>query len=144
MPATPLTKRIGLGVKLGVDPTGASTFTDIGCIVEAISGPEAKAETVDTSLLGDIYKTFAKSAIDSGEVTFEVAYDPLETVNQTLATLFTQGTPTPNWQIQYPPDNTTETFLGHVVGLGREVKKAGMILKKVTIKVSGDPGFKHS
>lgn len=137
-------KMIGFYAKLGVDDSNGTSFTDLVSIVDGWTGPDAKAKTVDTSLLGDKYDTFAVASKDPGSVGFDYAYDPAHSDTTTLADLFDSGD-VANWRITFPDGDgtsaSTETFHGCVVALGREMKKDSLIKGKIEIKVSGNPGF---
>lgn len=149
-----LTRRAGLGVTLGVDPTGGTSFTVLGAIVEGIDGPDAKGEEYDASLLTDKYKHKDVAQVDPGDLTFTIAYDPADTATtQALALQLSGGTAggsqtvaaMPNWQISYPiigvETQQKETFLGRLKGFKRRIKKSEMIMADITIAVSGVPGY---
>lgn|SRR5581483_938295 len=144
-----LTKRIGLGITLGVDITGATTFVALGSIVDGFT-TDAKAKDVDTSLLVDEFDSFLKGSIDGGTMNLTIAYSPEDTnTTKILGALFYATTQTlANWQITYPAvgggSSAAETFLGYVNAIGREVKRDGFLTAKVGIKVSGDPGISHT
>src|SRR4051812_19902213 len=115
-----VSRRIGLGFALAVDSAGGSSFTDIGAIVDGLKEAEAKAETVDISILTDTHKPIAKGQSTSGDATLVVAYDPDDSTTQLLKTLHdmtsaTQATP-PTWRITFPAGTggagsiTTKTF----------------------------------
>ncbi len=143
-----LNRRIGLGFTLAVDTAGGTTFVTLGSIVDGWKESGSKADTADISILSDKYKQKSKGQIDPGDVTFSIAYDPDDATSTTLITAFssTSATP-PNWQITYPSGTggagttTTETFKGHLTGLGREVMKDKLVVCEVTITKTGDPGF---
>lgn len=145
-----LTRRMGLGVTLAMDPAGASNYVTLGAIVDGFSG-SAKADVADMSILSDTFKPKGKGQVDPGEITLSIAYDPDDNSNtntsRALAAALALTGPTPRtFQISYPAvgavNASTENFSGHITGLGREVKKGDMIVAPVTITVSGDPGFK--
>jgi hypothetical protein len=139
-----LVKRVGYGNSLGVDVTGGSTFVLVASVVDGFEGPDAKAKNAETSLLTDWYDTFAPTSVDPGSVTYKIAYDPADANTHTLALLLASGA-VANWQLTYsggtPP---TETFLGHVEHMGRSMKKGDFLVCNISIKVSGNPGFKTS
>ena len=143
----PLVKRIGHGSTLGVDPAGGAAFTTLGNIVSGWSGPSADSDEIETTVLSDDFKTFAKGQRDGGEVTFQVAYDPDDTSSQTLADLYA-GCDTATWQATFvsacAAGSVTETFSGWLKGLSITVDKGSLTVADVTIRVSGDPGFTGS
>ncbi len=141
-------KRAGFGVTLSVDPTGGTSYTTLAAIVDGVSESDAKATTVDTTLLSETFMTNTKTQIDPGEVTFTIAYDPDETTSVLLKALHTSVNPVPPaWLITYPygvlgsGSITTKGFFAHLTGLSREQKKDGMIVQNVTLKKTGNPGF---
>jgi hypothetical protein len=140
----PIPARVpGIGTTLGVDSAGTSTFVILGGVATAIDGPECTADTYEGTFLGDTYKQFGKGQIDGGNLTFTVLYDSTCSTLHVLALLLAQFAPMPNWQITYS-DNTTETFQGHVIGMGRTVSEKDYNRVKITVRVSGNPGYKTS
>ncbi len=143
-----LNRRIGLGFTLAADPTGGTSFSTLAAIVDGWDEEDAKAETPDTAILADLYKTFGKSQIDPGGITFEIAYDPDHATTTTLITMFKSVSQVaPNWQIGYPGGDSgagsvvAESFKAHCVGMGRSVKKGKLLVCKITLKKTGQPGF---
>lgn len=150
-------RRIGFGVTLGVDPTGAgASYTIIGAIIDGVEGPDAKKTVIDTTLLSDAYRTISVAQGEPGEVTFQIAYDPSDTTSTgTLAGLLTSGyssvaaTNPPKWQISYPASGgqgaaieaATDSFYGFVTGFKRTISKDKMITADITISISGNPGI---
>jgi hypothetical protein len=140
-----LERRVGLGYTLSVDPTGGTTFAVLGSIVDAIDGPDAKKDDIDISILADIKKFFSPGQLDAGVVTFQIAYDPADTDTHTLATLLNSTSTTlANWKINHSGTSNQETFLGYVNGFARKTGKGKLVVADVSIKVSGDTGYKTS
>ncbi len=147
-----LTRRIGLGVTLGIDTSGGSSFVTLGAIVDGFDHSGAKADVADCSIISDTFKPKGKGQVDPGEFTLMIAYDPSDAANtnssRTLAAaLATTGPPgtEANFKINYPAvgavNATAEYCLGWVTGLGRTIKKDKLIVAPVTITLSGNPGF---
>ena len=140
-----LTRRIGFGVVLNCDPTGGTTFAALGAIVDGLDGGDAKTTVIDTSILGDKFMTHGGGQIDPGEVTFTIAYDPLDAATNLVLSALLGNSNIANFQISYPAvagaGATTETFKGLVSGYKRTIAKDKMITAEVTITISGDPGF---
>jgi tail tube protein len=147
-----LTRRIGLGCLLGADKTGANTFRNLGTIVNGWKGSGAKAAVADCAIMSDVYKPKGKGQVDSGELTFQIAYDPSDATNtntsQYLNSMLTQTGPPgteANFQKTYPAvgavNAVTETFLGWLTGMGEEVAVEKMIVRDITITISGPPGY---
>lgn len=136
-----LTKRIGYGITLGCDPTGASSFTTLGAVVDGIDGPDAKTDKVDTTILSDKFKTAAGAQIDPGTVTFKIAYDPSDTDTTQKLTALHQSSDVASWQVTYPGPVTDNPFLGFVAGFKRTIETKTLVVAEVTIQVSGTPGY---
>ncbi len=143
-----LNRRIGLGVTLGVDAAGGSSYTTLGNVVDGLKEGGSKADVADISILADTFKAKAKGQIDPNEVTLTVAYDPDDSNYVILKTLHDgiQTTP-PTWLISLPSGTlgagtiTTKGFAGFVTGLGREIMKDKLLTCEVTITKTGNPGM---
>jgi len=140
-----LTKRVGLGVTLSCDPLGGVTYVVLGSIVDHIEGADAKTTVFDSSLLGDKFTTKGGAQIDPGEVTFTIAYDPLDTATTVVLTGLLASSVIAGWEIEYPiigaEVQQKKSFVGLVSGFKVSRKKGAMITADVTISVSGNPGF---
>jgi hypothetical protein len=140
-----LTKRKGYGVTLGCDQTGGTTYAVLGAVVSGLDGADAKADEIDTTVLSDHYKTKEGGQVDSGTVTFQIAYDPLDTATTTVLTGLLASGAVAGWQITYPivasETQQKDAFQGYVAGFKRTIDKSKMIVADVTIGVSGNPGF---
>ena len=140
-----LLRRIGFGVVLNCDPTGGTTYAALGAIVDGLDGGDAKTTAIDTTILGDKFMTKGGGQIDPGEVTFTIAYDPLDAATNLVLTTLLGNSNVAHFQISYPAVGgsgaTTETFFGFVSGYKRTIAKDKMITAEVTITISGDPGF---
>jgi len=140
-----LTRRIALGFIISVDPAGGTSWTDLGNIVDGYKGPDSKADKVDISILADVFKGMTKGQIDSGEMTFEIAYDPEDSQSALLESLLQQYDPVPSWKITYPHGGTpTRIFTGHLSGRSEEVSRSKLVTCSLTIFVNGDPGYATS
>jgi hypothetical protein len=132
-----LTRRIGLGFQL--------TASGISCsIVDGLTGPGAKADTVDISIITDTFKQFAKGRVDPGELSCMVAYDPADSTGQALAALLPVRTPVPTWTITYPDEGggtSTQSFSAHLTGFELDAQVDKLVTAKITLKLTGDPGF---
>jgi hypothetical protein len=134
-----LTTGIGFGTTLGYHTgTGSGAFTVIAEVVDQIDNDVTGTE-VDTTLLGDTFKTNRRSDVDPGELQFEIALDNGNTMNQVLATLLENGS-VATWQLTYSNGGTADSFTGWVKSLGRAVAKNKMLTRKVTVRLTGNPG----
>lgn len=149
-----LQRRIGLGITLGVDVNGGANYNTLGCIVNAIKHDGTKADEVDTSILSDTYKQFAKGQIDPGGWSFEIAYDPGDNTANTNTTARLQtmhaatGVNTYPFQLTLPAiaspgTNAAQTinFSGLVTSIGLSVEKDKLLVAPIKLKVSGNPGL---
>ena len=140
-----LTKRVGLGVTLGCDPTGGVTYALLGSIVDHIDGADAKTVIFDSSLLTDKYETKGGAQIDPGTYTFKIAYDPLDSSTTTILTGLLTSSVIAGFQLEYPvigaETQNKEPFVAIVSGLKVSRPKGGLIVADVTLTVSGKPGF---
>lgn len=131
-----LTKRIGFGWTLAAAGGGLAN------IVDGFKGPGAKATMADTSVLTDFWDTFAKCCADGGEMTFTVAYDPIDANSLSIGDML-QNTTATTFTVT---DNSghAQTFSAFVTGIDREVKKKNLVTADITLKITGDPGYSHN
>ncbi len=140
-----LRRRIGLGFTIAVDPAGGTSWTTLGNVVDGYKGPDSKADKVDVSILVDIFKPMAKGQIDSGEMTFEIAYDPEDSHSTLVESLLQQYDPVPTWLITYPHGGTpTRTFSAQLSGRSEEVSRGKLVTCTITLFIYGDPGYATS
>lgn len=143
-----INRRAVLGLTIGVDPAGSTSYTTLGIIVGGLKKGATKADIVDITLLSDTWKQFVPGQRDAGESTFQICYAPDETAFTTLTGLLSSTSQTaPQWLITLPNGSqgsgtvTSETFKGYVVGLSREQMVDKMMTCEVTVKHTGVPGF---
>jgi hypothetical protein len=138
-------KRVGLGITIGVDFSGGTSYATVVSLVDA-GKVEAKADTVKTSLLSDVIHTWSKTGVDGGDLVITIAYDPLfsEYTNFQNALTLMNSAP-PGFQISLPDAGTgngsgaaTEAFKAHVTGVGKELKREGFLTCDVTLKSYGN------
>ena len=138
-----LTKRVGFGVVL--QHYNGVSYDTLGAIVDGVDGADAKTTVIDTSILSDKFMPKAGGQIDSGEVTFTIAYDPLDTTTNTLLTGLLGSSALATYKILYPiigaESQQSDTFTAIVTGYKRTIAKDKMILAEVTLTISGDAGF---
>jgi Lambda phage tail tube protein, TTP len=88
------------GSKLAMDPTGATTFTDVAR-VHSISPPKpetSEGETTSLDSTGD-YREFIRGFKDAGSANFSIRFH--KTQYQSLQSLFDSGA-IANWQLSFP------------------------------------------
>lgn len=141
-----LTRRIGYGSSLAVDPAGGSSFTTIAGIVDGWTGPNVQADEIETTILSDTYKKYARGQIDPGELSFEIAYDPEDATSQMLVDLYNDCT-VATWQVTLSATcdagggTVTESFSGWVKSFSIKATKSDLVKAEVTIRLSGNPGL---
>ena len=137
-----LTKRVGFGVVLQYFNV---SYITLGAIVEGVDGGDAKTTVIDTAILSDKFMPKAGGQIDSGEVTFTIAYDPLDTGTTTVLTGLLGSSAITNFKILYPiigaEAQQSDVFAAIVTGFKRGIAKDKMITAEVTLTISGDAGF---
>ena len=138
-----LSKTYGFGSTLACDPAGGTSYGVLGAIVDGWEESEAKADEINTAVLGDRYRTKASGQVDPGSCTFDICYDPTTGSSAAiLGALLTSGA-IAGWQttVNTSSGPTHSAFVGPVVGLGVSVKKGALVMQKVTVAKSGNPGF---
>lgn len=141
-----LEKRIGYGSTLSVDSAGGTDYTEVASIVDGWSGPSTTADEIETTVLDDTYKTYARGQIDPGEITFQIAYDPADTNSQTLVELYSSCT-VATWQVSLSAvcssggAAVTESFSGWVKAFSITASKNNLITADITVRITGDPGL---
>lgn len=147
-------RRIGFGTLIAVRPStfaagGSTTFVNIANIVEPPSGPDATAADIDTHTLDDgIFETHSKGSVNPGTGTMTIRYDPTDDSGRVLADLLKQIDPIPEWRVTFAAVSTSTThielFSAHLMAIGREMPKNGMIQTTIGLQGSGNPGYTTS
>lgn len=147
-------RRIGFGTLIAVRPStftagGSTVFVNIANIVEPPSGPDATAADIDTHTLDDgVYETHSKGSVNPGTGTTTIRYDPEDDSGRVLADLLAQTDPVPQWRVTFASVGGStvhiETFSAHLMSIGREMPKNGMIQTTIGFQGSGAPGYTTS
>jgi hypothetical protein len=126
--------------------TNGATFTyDTEVIGEviSISGPSVSINTIDTTTLDDIHRTFVGGTIDSGELSLEVLIDPMGTDAQKFEDEWdATATAAPTAKaciITFPSAATAATYTFNAVLTGFELSLPidDSIKANITLKISG-------
>jgi hypothetical protein len=148
-----LTRRIGLGITIGIDRSGGSNFTALGYLIGGTKRGTGKAEVIPCPIASDTYIPKGKGQITPGQTKFNVYYDPSDSSNTNnsrllSAALADTGPPgtEANFQITYPAvgavNAISETFKGWVTDLGDvDLDVKSPLIVPVTIDISGNPGL---
>jgi hypothetical protein len=105
-----------------------------------ISGPNVSAATIDTTSLGSVHRSYVGGIIDSGEMTFDISYDPTD--NATIENLFddtaaSAGIPAAtNCEITFS-DDATWNFNAVLTGFDVGVEMDDKVTASITMKATG-------
>jgi hypothetical protein len=123
--------------KIGYKTSG-DAYTLVGQVT-SFSGPSWQVASIETTTLDDTAKQYRPGITDSGEMSFELNFDPSNTA-QTAVKGFIESPQVVSWQVTFPttPDATTFTFDGFPTAF--EVSGGGpeeLITASLTIKITG-------
>lgn len=105
--------------------------------VTNISGPNATADAVDVTSLGDTDKKFIQGLRDGGDMTISLNYDPALSAHQALqAYLDDNNAATLGWSLEYAGGDKI-VFEGPLVAVSPTNSTDGLVTMDITIKVSG-------
>ncbi len=135
-------KQIGNGSVLAAQfsTTGSTTFSTVANIIN-IGGPASAGNDVDTTTLTttDNFQTFQRGDVDPGEVTCSLALSSTTSIKQ-LGTAHNDGLAR-TWKVTPPTTADAETFSAYVKGMDRTIDRNTMIVRALTLKVTGSPGI---
>lgn len=130
-----------LGTKLFYATTEEGTYTEVGNIL-SVSYPDASVESVDTGNLGTLVKKSRPGQVDPGEVSFDLQFDPGDTVHATLRAYVTGATaPAILWWRVVSPTTPAkgEQFPGFLTSCGAAAEDAnGNLEASAAIKVADE------
>ena len=115
--------------------------------VRDISGPSMSADTtnVTTHDSPNAWREFVKTLKDGGEITFDLVFDPEETLGQATLLSALQAQTSASYRLVFPSTNTeTWEVTGFVTGFEPSQPVEGEISASVTIKLTGEPDFNPS
>jgi hypothetical protein len=123
---------------IGLKKSGESVYTTIAQVV-SFSGPTFQVASIETTNLSDTAKKYRPGITDSGEMKFELNFDPADTTHTSLKALI-ETPAVASWQITFPtsPNATMFTFDGFPTGM--EVGGGGpeeKVTASLTIKITG-------
>jgi len=123
--------------------TISATLTTVVQVRE-ISGPAVSTTVIDVSSRAAIARTFLSGMQDSGEVTFDIVYDPDEaghsaTVAGGLVKLQKDGTASV-WKLLFPVATTVvgATFSAFVTNFSLKTPLDDAMTADLTLKITGD------
>ena len=108
--------------------------------VMRIGGPNVSAATIDTTSLGSVHRTFLGGIIDSGEMSFDICYDPRD--NTTIEDLFDDSAtaiPAATTCVITFGDTpaSTWTFSAVLTGFDLGVEMDDKVTASISMKVTG-------
>jgi len=123
---------------IGLKKTGDETYTVLAQVT-SYGGPTWQVASIETTNLSDDAKKYRPGIPDSGEMKFELNFDPADATHADLKDLI-EDPEVASWQVAFPtkPDATLFTFDGFATGM--EVGGGGpedKITASLTIKITG-------
>ena len=119
-----------------------STLTTIAAVRD-IAGPAVATNPIDASTRTARARAFLPGMRDSGEVTFDIAYDPDAATHAATGSglvALQLGSTVSSWVLTFP-DTTpaTVTFSGFITGFMLKEPMDDLMTADVTVKISGVP-----
>jgi hypothetical protein len=127
------------------DGGGPEVFTTVAQVLD-ISGPGFTTDTEETTNQSSPggFEEFIPTIKRSGEVTFDVNYDPSDATHDATTGLVAayQNRTKKNWRLLIPTTPAKRwDFSGYVTGFEQANPVAGIQRASVTIKISGQPAL---
>ena len=140
----PAYSSFGTLLQMGSTDGGGGSFTTIAQVLD-ISGPEFTIDTEETTNQSSAggYEEFIPTIKRSGNVTFDVLYDPSAATHEQASTglLYVMiNRKLRGFQLVMPTTPAKQwNFLGYIVGFNQQNAVAGTQRASITIKISGQP-----
>lgn len=135
-------ERIGHGTKIyrTADRTSAGTRISVGRVRD-VTPPNVSRDVVETTDMEspDKWEEYIGGIRRSGEVSFDITFDPGST--ETTAFLTDLASDAPGYYIIVFPDNTEWGFAALITGFDPTSPVADRMNASVTFKLTGKPGF---
>lgn len=133
----------GTQLQLGDGATPTEAFNTVAGVLD-ISGPAFSTETIDLTAhdSANAFEEIVLGIKRSGEVTFDIVYDPADATHDDATGLFEtyQDRETHNFKIIMTDTANTEiAFSGFTIGWEWSFPVNGGLLVSVTIKPDGEP-----
>ena len=124
-------KYVGATAVLSVDPAGGASFSQVlGVIVNKL--PAQRKENVDVTAIDDTTGDSRQGIEEPGEFSFDIFWDPDDTVHGSLQTLYGSGD-SAAWKLVLTDGSSTLTITwsGHLVELDRQPvnKSSGLVAR---------------
>lgn len=139
-----MTKISGFGATLEWDPAGGTAWATIGQVAN-INAPTLSRNSIDVTTHDstDWWMEFIKGLKDSGEISFDIVYDPaLSTHDFSTGLLsdFDEDSVIPNWRLTFPDTGATQwTFKAFLTSMPVTVPIDDKLGASVTVKLAGKP-----
>jgi hypothetical protein len=120
-----------------------STLTTIAAVRD-IAGPAVATNPIDASTRTARARAFLPGMRDSGEVTFDIAYDPDENLHSASVAggmvKLQQDATVCDWKLLFPAETTVvgAAFSGFVTGFNVKEPMDDLMTADLTIKISGE------
>jgi len=134
----------GTLLQMGSIDGGGGSFTTIAQVLD-LSGPEFSVDTEETTNQSSPggYEEFIPTIKRSGNMTFDVLYDPAQATHEDASTGIVYvmvNRKLRGYRLLMPVSPAKQwNFLGYVVGFSQANPVAGTQKASVTIKISGQP-----
>jgi len=99
----------------------------------SISGPTFTVSTIDVTSMDSTRREFTNGQYDSGEISFEIAYNPGAGTHQALVTDIDSSTAASVWFITFS-DNSTCTGTGFITAFSSSGSLDDKLTASVTVK----------
>jgi hypothetical protein len=123
---------------IGLKKSGDADYTTIAQVV-SFSGPTFQVASIETTNLSDTAKKYRPGISDSGEMKFDLNFDPADAGHTGLKTLI-ETPAVASWQISFPTATHATLFTFDGFPTGMEVGGGGpedKVTASLTIKITG-------
>ncbi len=123
---------------LGYKLSGGESYTTVAQVV-SFSGPTFQVASIETTNLSDTSKKYRPGISDSGEMKFELNFDPADAGHTALKGLI-EAPAVASWQISFPTPTHATLFTFDGFPTGMEIGGGGpeeKITASLTIKITG-------
>jgi hypothetical protein len=142
-----LVRRKNLRNKFYVSTDAGSTWVELGAVVNAEDLGGGGADEVDATILYDTFKQKQCGQKDPGSFALTIAFDEADTTTATLLDIYYSGDNVLFKVEAAAFGSNAAVYIGPFEGYLDDVKvmmdKGDMRKARVSIKISGDPGYSH-
>jgi len=123
---------------IGLKKSGDADYALVAQVV-SFSGPTFQVASIETTVLTDVAKQYRPGITDSGEMKFDLNFDPADAGHTALKTLI-ETPAVASWQITFPTATHATLFTFDGFPTGMEVGGGGpedKVTASLTIKITG-------